>query len=209
MNFFKKQQVSFNPILPALPVLIVCIGFAVIQVSCKKKCEDPAILRTGVVAAIPWQQGQTVKYKTNEGDTFSVTATRTYKEADADNNCEEYLEIVLKDPKNTYPFVESVQRGVSVDSMIQIVVSPRRKNGLGSIVQFYVTKDQKLAGFNTGVYATTALATATINGKQYTDVLKLDYNTPATNESISQFFYNKTFGILQCRTKGGFVITLN
>jgi len=169
--------------------------------------ETSNTLRPGITTAIPWQNGQTFKFKTNESDEFSVNVTKIYKTPAADNNCEEYLEIKLTDPKNTYPFVASVQRGLATDSMIQITVSPRRKNGTGTTVQFYLTQNQQLAGFNTGSYQATNLFSVVIDGKTYQDVLKLDYISPPDDDGILQFFYNKTFGIIQLRTKKGLIVT--
>lgn len=166
-------------------------------------------LRDGIEAAIPYQDGQIWRFKTSEGDTFRVRVTRIFEvnRPDAPFVCEEYLEILLKDPTSSYPFVESIQRGLSVDSMIQISVSPRRLNGTGTIVQFYLTPDHQLAGFNNSNYSAQLHPELEIDGKTYQDVLQLDYNFLNDSNDVARFYYNQTYGILQCRTSGGLEVT--
>lgn len=166
-------------------------------------------LRDGIEDAIPYQDGEIRHFKTTEGDTFTVRVTRIYQvnKPDAPLVCEEYLEVLLKDPNSSYPFVESVQRGLSVDSMIQMVVSPRRLNGTGTIVQFYLTPNRQLAGFDNGNYTAQLHAALEIDGKTYQDVLQLDYTFADDSNDVTRFYYNQTYGILQCRTQGGMEVT--
>ncbi len=178
----------------------------------KNQCAKTYPLRTGIVESIPYQQGKTATFSTNEGETFTVNITRKEETLSNDaQNCNEYLEVVLNDPKGSHAFVESVQRGSTVDSMLQFVVSPRRKSGTASIVQFSINKQQEFIGlsqnFTNGVYQATRLSSVSIGAQVYKDVLKLDYIKPANDDSILQFLYNKTFGILQVRTKSGYTVT--
>jgi hypothetical protein len=191
-------------------IIFLALLTTFLPVGCKDKCseEERKRILEGITTAIPYQDGQTIRYKTNTSDSFNVSVKRIYEEGTPENNCEEYLEVKLTDPlKPAYFFAETVVRGLSVDSMIQISVSPTRENGKGTTVQFYLTKDKKLAGFNRSEYQATFLNTATIDGKTYNNVLKLDYNAPPQPESILQFFYNQTEGIIQVRTKSGLVVT--
>jgi len=190
---------------------LVLICFACIGCSDKNDCSDreDKSLREGMQESIPYQDGQLLRFKTNEGDTFRVRVSRTFDvfKPQAPIVCEEYLEIYLKDSNNTYPFVESIQRGLATDSMFQMAVSPRRKNGTGTTVQFYLTRNQELAGFVTPVYQAQMLPSLQLDGITYNDVLQLDFNYLNDPDDIAQFLYNKAFGILQCRTKEGFVVT--
>ena len=166
-------------------------------------------LRLGLQEAIPYADRDLIRFKTNEGDTFKVAVTRKFEilKPDVPVVCEEYLEIHLKDPNKTYPFVESIQRGLSVDSMIQMSISLRRENGKGTIVQFYVDKNQKIAGFKNSLYQANNLSSVVVDGKTYQNVLKLDYNAPDDPSSIAQVLYNQEYCIIQCRSKDGFLVT--
>ena len=174
---------------------------------CKKRPSKS--LRDGMLEAIPYQNDEIRRFKTSEGDTFLVRVTRLHQIniPDAPVVCEEYLEVLLKDPTSSYPFVESIQRGLSVDSMIQLSVSPRRLNGTGTTVQFYLTLDRQLAGFNNTLYAAQNHSELEIDGKTYQDVLQLDYTAPDDSNDVARFYYNQTYGILQCRTQGGMEVT--
>lgn len=177
------------------------------QDDCDKR--QSKALRDGMDAAIPYQDGEIRRFRTSEGDTFSVRVTRIFEvyKPDAPFVCEEYLEVLLKDPTSSYPFVESIQRGLSVDSMIQMSVSPRRLNGTGTTVQFYLTPDRQLAGFNNSIYTAKQHSELEIGGKTYQDVLQLDYTSPDDSNDVARFYYNQIYGILQCRTQGGLEVT--
>lgn len=196
-----------------LKFLVFFIVITALNASCDgDKCRSESPLREGISESIPYKNGTTVKFETNEGETFSVTVARKEEILKNDlKNCEEYLEILLSDPKSTYPFMESIQRGLSVDSMFQMSVSPRRRNGTGTIVQFALNNRQELIGLNhavsNGLYQATRLPTLQIGTKTYKDVLKLDYTAPLNDDSVLQFLYNKEFGVLQVRTKSGYTVT--
>lgn len=194
-------------------VIVLCSSICLLLPGCDPKDDcgkrQSKALRDGVEAAIPYQDGEIRRFKTSEGDTFSVRVTRIFdvNKPDAPLVCEEYLEVLLKDPNSSYPFVESVQRGLSIDSMIQMSVSPRRLNGKGTIVQFYLTPGRQLAGFDNGNYTAQHHSTLEIDGKTYQDVLQLDYTFTDDSNDVARFYYNQTYGILQCRTEDGLEVT--
>ncbi len=176
--------------------------------ACRNKCaaDEKALLRDGVVEAIPYEDGQKTRYSTSDGDTIMVQTKRIYWTPSPDQNCEEYLELNMKVPGETYFFVESVQRGLSVDSMLQFSVSPTRENGVGTTVQFTVSTDGQLGGLANSIYTWKLHPSLSIGSNTYPDVLEITYSFTGAG-SVQSFFYNKTEGIIRVSNQNGLVLT--
>ena len=63
------------------------------------------------------------------------------------------------------------------------------------------------AMFKNSLYQANNLSSVVVDGKTYQNVLKLDYNAPDDPSSIAQVLYNQEYGIIQCRSKDGFLVT--
>lgn len=176
--------------------------------ACRNKCaaDEKALLRDGVVEAIPYEDGQKTRYSTSDGDTIMVQTKRIYWTPSPDQNCEEYLELNMKVPGETYFFVESVQRGLSIDSMLQFSVSPTRENGVGTIVQFTISTEGQLGGLASPYYIWKLHPSLSIGSNSYQDVLEMNYSF-TEGGSVKSFFYNKTEGIIQVSNQNGLVLT--
>lgn len=161
-----------------------------------------------VIEAIPYQDGQIVRFKTNEPAEFSVITRRIFEviRPDAPVICNEYHEVSLSRTSDGAKFAEFINWGNGfVDSMMQITVFPVNSSGAGGTVQFTVAQDGTMADFLAG--EAVFHNTIQIDGQTYNNVIERTYPDAPHPDGIARFFYNKDFGIIQIEAKGGLVIT--
>ena len=159
-------------------------------------------------AHIPYTQGQTVKFKTSTGETFTAAAERVedINRPDAPLICEEYLYVTLKTSGKL--FVEYIQRGeVEKDSILQVSIWTLRTNQGGG-AQIAISDN----GAMRCIYpftTSTQHASIEIDGKTYEQVLEINYtpnDIPAATD-LTRLYYNKTYGIIQYTTYSGVTVT--
>lgn len=161
-----------------------------------------------VIDAIPYQDGQITRFKTNEPAEFSVITDRIFEvmQPDAPVICNEYQEVNLIRTDNGAKFAEFINWGNGfVDSMLQVSIFPINANGAGGTVQFTVAQDGTMEDFLAGeaVFHTTL----TIDGQTYNKVIERTYPDATEPGSIARCYYNKDFGIIQVEANSGLIIT--
>ena len=194
-----------------IPFLFLIAGIAMTCFcSCEGDCDDRVYEPLNPVIAdhIPYTQGQIVKFKTSDGDSFTAAAERVSEvnRPDAPLICEDYLYVTLKTSGKL--FVEYVQRGsVEKDSILQVSIYTLRTNQGGG-AQIAVSDDGAMRcifPFTTSVQH----AAIDIDGKTYEQVLEINY-TPGDIPNavdLSRLFYNKAYGIIQYTTYSGVTVT--
>lgn len=177
-------------------------------------CDDPCDgreyqpLNPVLPEHIPYTQGQTVKFKTSDGDSFTAVAERVAEvnRPDAPLICEDYLYVTLKTSGKL--FVEYIQRGaVEKDSILQVSIFTLRTNR-ASGAQIAISDNGAMRciyPFTTSVQH----ASLEIDGKSYEQVLEINFSPGDIpyDTDLVRLFYNKSYGIIQYTTFSGVTVT--
>lgn len=195
-----------------IPILFLLAGIALpCFFGCEgDPCEDREAQPLNEVIAehIPYTQGQIVKFKTSDGETFNATAERLREvnRPDAPLICQDYLYVTLKTGGKLY--AEYVERGsVEKDSILQLSIYTLRTS-TGGGAQIAISD----AGAMTCIFSNTTStqhASIVIDGKTYEQVLEINYSPndiPASTDLV-QLYYNKAYGIIQYTTLSGVTVT--
>jgi hypothetical protein len=163
-----------------------------------------------VKEAIPYFDGDIVRFIGNDGSAFSVTVERVLEVTTPDMPfiCDELLTVELREGANDIPFIEFVQRGSTQDlvPVVQITVFFNRE-GEGNTSFISINDDDSLT---TPFSGTPVFHNSIVFGNNdYNDVLEINYETSLDDDSIVQLFYNQMHGLLQYTTREGLVIDLD
>jgi hypothetical protein len=194
-----------NKILVLLILLAgICFG------TCKKdECADriDQKLDSFAIAAVPYETGQIISFKTSIPNVINASVTRISKilKPDAPYACEGYLEINLKDSNSNKLRIDILMRGSTKSNLIQITIF--HADISGPIVQFEVEENSELVHFSSDGEST-FYDQLEIDGRAYSKVIKITYPNLQQDNGIKEFYYNAEFGILKIETNDNFTLSL-
>lgn len=159
------------------------------------------------VAAVPYQPSHIVEMITSDSVPVMLVTTRTEEvfRPDAPLICDGYLEVRLRDNNANKLFAEILMRGSTVTNGIQIIVFHDRISG--PIINLLVDENNVITHSALDA-ASVFFPQLTIDGVDYSNVVKITFPDLHEPEGIKEFYYNAEFGILKIVTNENFTISL-
>lgn len=173
--------------------------------SCKPKddCDGrmPQPIAEHIKAGIPYQTGETVRFKSSDGAHYNLTVNRDFQilRPDLPKVCEEYMEVSLMDGSEKFAWF--LQRGASdADTMIQLTLYPPGKPA--GDAQWVLSEDGEMSQFLISG-TVTFFPVLNIDGTDYTKVGLWEND----QKPVTKLYYNVNFGIIRFETKDSVVFT--
>ena len=187
-----------------LTVCFLCF-YACERDECKGR-EDRS-LNTSAVNSIPYLNGQTYNFKSNEGDEISVWVERIEQTLVPDFPliCEGYLELRLKKPDREL-FIDIIMRGSIQSDLVQLSIF-KHGNENGVIAQFQVNED----GTYTSILpheSYTFHDRIEIDSVNYDGVIELRYPDLLEENDVDKVYYNADIGLIKVLSNSGYSISL-